>query len=98
MMTAEERKQAEEMLNGRYRDPKWELTFTNIAEFATEFASLKVAEATKEMYPKEFVEWKDKVVTRNTNGRSPYYGKYLYWENYYTNETLFEYWKQNIRK
>ena len=62
------------------------------------YASLKVAEATKEMYPKEFVEWKDKVVTRNTNGRSPYYGKYLYWENYYTNETLFEYWKQNIRK
>jgi hypothetical protein len=102
-MTADERKQAEEYFLKKYplyKDIKPnEVTFfrEKFFEMLEEYASLKVAEATKEMYPSAFVEWKDNVVNVQY---------YAYGNTYYVREVnthfvglklLFEYWKQNIQ-
>jgi len=62
--------------------------------------SLKVAEATKEMYPKAFIDW----ATKNCYCEEK--DLWLYdWSKEqeqfmqsFTTDELFEYWKQNIRK
>ena len=41
-------------------------------------------------YPKEFIVWKEgRCKTSNREG------KYLYWEEYYTLDELYNYWKEN---
>ena len=55
----------------------------HIIEAMEAYASHKVAKATKEMYPKAFIEWYIK------EGN---YGKI------YTIEDFFKYWKQDIGK
>ena len=51
-----------------------------------------VVEATKDYYPKEFLLWKEEAVGRRNKS-----GVYLYWEDHYTLDELFDYWK-NIKK
>jgi hypothetical protein len=41
----------------------------------------------------EFIHWMEQNVTFN-----PKTLKYLYWEDHYTAETLYEYWLNNIKK
>jgi len=71
----------------------------DIAEMLHDYASLKVAEATKEMYPKEFVEWKDNNLIRKLGGWVFNYDNVLMQEaRWKTLDELFDYWKQNIRE
>jgi len=73
-----------------------------IDEIADEI--MKVAEATKEMYPKEFIVWLvnidnnpfGKVITGMHDAL--YVNFYEGSERKYTLDELSEYWKQNIRK
>jgi len=62
----DERKQAEEILEKKgfniichkeETDTIKQMLFEPMIDAMIDFASLKVADATKEMYPKEFVEW-----------------------------------------
>ena len=94
-MTAEERKQAEEIdlnkiieeyLPKRYYGHE---ARRNAKRAAESYASLKVAEVTKEMYPKAYVEW----LTEPRNIA------FLWSKSIPMRiDELFEYWKQNIRK
>ena len=60
--------------------------------------SLKVAEATKEMYPKEYITWLFKeVVWTDCTGFEPITQIEID-DMIYTIEEAFEYWKQNISK
>ena len=71
------------------------------------YAALKVAEATKEMYPSDFVEWlilNEKFlpeIHRDIDNNVLAWGFGDYESNdiqTYTIEYVFEYWKQNISK
>ena len=103
----DERKQAEEILIDHdltYRAEKRLWIHDSVLEIGgvgriiaamEEFASLKVAEATKEMYPKEFCEW---LMLNEWTKTS--YGRYQRRATYEMRDTfdeLFEYWKQNIQ-
>ena len=101
----DERKQAEEILQ-RYKImsqiicPLHLVSIGVALEAMESYASLKVAEATKEMYPKEFILWKDENADYDeedelyftTTDEMMGIGTWL------TFEIVFEYWKQNIRK
>jgi len=43
-------------------------------------------------YPYEFIEWKEKNAIYNVKTNL-----YLYWEDKFSLEKLFEYWKRNIK-
>ena len=97
-MTAEERKQAEEIYGNLCQSYIMELDRSEIVYMAMEsYAALKVAEATKEMYPKEFVEWNDNLKDTGTIFHN-LDGLYSLGDCDLTLDELFEYWKQNIRK
>ena len=78
----------------------------DVIDALQQFASLKVSEATKEMYPAAFLEWAGKnaniliypnsrgnwLLTRVVTGINP---SVEYDE--YTTDELFDYWKQNIQ-
>ena len=96
----DERKQAEDFIRAKYYLPKElpnELCFFHekLFELMEEYASLKVAEATKEMYPEAYTRWL-------------FWNEYYMTEEGLfspvkkmpkgTLNELFEYWKQNIRK
>ena len=110
-MTDEERKQAEDvMADNGFNFALFELENEHSAKNllnAFEAYALKVAEATKEMYPKEFLMW------------IGFYSTTLYYRDIdemwlmtvfdiegiptdeyveYSTDELFEYWKQNISK
>jgi len=108
----DERKQAEDaMAENGFNFALFELenehSAKNLLNAFKSYASLKVAEVTKEMYPAAFIEW------IGTNANMLYFpnfnGRWLLsrvimsenpsieYDEYTTNE-LFEYWKQNIRK
>ena len=95
----DERKQAEEILYKYYMDRSIS-TYEACLKSMHEYAALKVAEATKEMYPKEFILWKDENADYDeedelyftTTDEMMGIGTWL------TFEIVFEYWKQNIRK
>jgi hypothetical protein len=71
----------------------------DLFRFAEAYASLKVAEATKGMYPAAFLEWIGKNEFCKMNGKN---GKWLFQSELYliwkSTDELFEYWKQNINK
>jgi len=93
-MTAE-RKQAEEILDKHI--PDWEMWSTEkVLDAMIELASLKLAEATKNMYPKAFIIWKDMNTEYLPYGNT-YYVKDLD-KHFVGIELVFEYWKQNINK
>ena len=78
-------------INGGY--PKF-IVLVAMTEFAAEFTSL--AEATKEMYPKEFTHW---ITIRAIRGGTGFDGeRFLFNQQLHTLNEIFEYWKQNIRK
>ena len=101
----DERKQAKEILSkyygNVYEEPE---EFTEIIAAMESHASLKVAEATKEMYPIKFIVWLvnidnnpfGKVITGMHDAL--YVNFYEGSERKYTLDELFEYWKQNIGK
>jgi hypothetical protein len=103
VMTAE-RKQAEitarQYLRYEGYFPGFNFTIEQVAKLMDSYASLRVAEATKEMYPKEFILWKDANADYDeedelyftTTDEMMGIGTWL------TFEAVFEYWKQNIRK
>jgi len=69
-----------------------------IATIMESYASIEVAEATKEMYPKEYITWLFKeVVWTDCTGFEPITQIEID-DMIYTIEEAFEYWKQNIRK
>jgi len=105
-MKPEERKQAEEILRKEwskvsiadYDERGFKMLWEDMVIKAMEsYASLKLAEATKDMYPKEFLRWVvyeqetfegelcEQLIT-NHHGR------------FKSLDELFEYWKQNISK
>ena len=93
-MTAE-RKQAEEILDMYWDDPinvKYECALRAMESYAP----LRVAEATKYMYPKAFIIWKDMNTEYLPYGNT-YYVKDLD-KHFVGIELVFEYWKQNISK
>ena len=65
---------------------------------AKAYASLKVAEATKEMYPLDFVIWKDRKELTYSSMSGRYYSETETGVKEFTLYELFEYWKQNISK
>jgi len=90
-----ERKQAEEILDKHI--PDWEMWSTEkVLDAMIELASLKLAEATKNMYPKAFIIWKDMNTEYLPYGNT-YYVKDLD-KHFVGIELVFEYWKQNINK
>jgi len=107
-MTNEESKQAEEILckhTGWTYSRSGEYNISDVVdamgEFAESYASLRVAEATKEMYPKEFVEWlKENCDTINIGETIDPQWLWEVRDRLITADTkkVFEYWKQNIRK
>jgi hypothetical protein len=99
-------KTAEETLKDEISDYYWhiledEITFPDhektlklrIIEAMEAYAAQQVAEATKDCYPKEFLLWKEEAVGRRNKS-----GVYLYWEDHYTLNELFDYWLKNIKK
>jgi len=113
-MTDESRKQAEEIGEKFEKEFSTRSDYFNhriglfmemkewIVREAESYVSLKVAEATKEMYPKEFVEWycvkpHGFAVVQFSN--PPLFTKFEEGsKRKYTLDELSEYWKQNIRK
>jgi len=96
-MTAE-RKQAEEILDMYWDDPinvKYECALRAMESYAP----LRVAEATKYMYPKEYVRWigeNEMFRNKGNNGKWLFQTEpYIIWKS---DDELFEYWKQNISK
>jgi len=87
-MTAKEIKQAEKILDKYYMDGSIS-TYKACIKSMIEFASIKVAEATKELYPKEFVWWYVTKAQFEHSFRS---------DNMSPLDGAFEYWKQNIGK
>lgn len=69
-----------------------------IDKMINKLASLKLAEATKEMYPLDFVVWKDRKELRYSSMSGRYYSDTDMGVREFTLNELFEYWKQNIRK
>jgi hypothetical protein len=67
----------------------------DLFRFAEAYANLKIAEATKGMYPRSFVEWKDMYVQFYAYGNT-YYVRSID-KHFVGLESLFEYWKQNIQ-
>ena len=97
----DERKQAGKILADELSlDRLTPLQWEGIMRAMESYASLKVSEATKEMYPKEFILWKDENADYDeedelyftTTDEMMGIGTWL------TFEAVFEYWKQNIRK
>jgi len=103
-MTDESKKQAEDAIKEAYREYQWGTQGIDIWEEgafrAGWTASLKVAEATKEMYPKAFVEWigSESPYEYHTKDKIWTYGIVSLADSRMTTDELFEYWKQNIRK
>ncbi|OQC65420.1 MAG: hypothetical protein BWX49_00006 [Bacteroidetes bacterium ADurb.Bin008] len=90
-MTAE-RKQAEEILDMYWDDPinvKYECALRAMESYAP----LRVAEATKGMYPRSFVEWKDMYVQFYAYGNI--YEVRSTDKHFVGLESLFEYWKKH---
>lgn len=81
----------------RREDYLLEKAYGDMQQVMESYASIKLAEATKGMYPKEFVKWciydeelfygnlSEELITNNYGG-------------FKSLDELFEYWKQNIRK
>ena len=99
-MTDNERKQAEEILRNELNIARLSpLQFDGIMRSMKAFADLKVAEAIKGMYPKEFIEWA--VINCRAEGNTSlwlynYDDKTETYLNVSTTDELFEYWEQNI--
>ncbi len=81
----------------------YSITAEEALRWIHEFASLRLAEATKEMYPKEFVAWILTHAASDINEELPVpkwtaylsgFSNKIYW----TTDELFECWKQNINK
>ena len=110
-MTDEERKQAEDkeralrVLLDRLNAPEFidardefSESYLCIATIMESYAALKVAEATKEMYPLDFVIWKDRKELTYSSMSGRYYSETETGVKEFTLYELFEYWKQNISK
>ena len=73
-----------------------------LAQWLSKFATLhaqkiadKMVEATKDCYPKEFVEWKDKKELRYSSLHNRYYSDTDNGMREFTLDELFNYWKEN---
>ena len=94
-MTDNERTQAEEILQNNFDNPKYSIWEASLAAMQ-DYAAIKVAEATKEMYPRSFIEWKDMYVQFYAYGNT--YDVRSIDKHFVGLELLFEYWKQNIQE
>jgi len=65
----------------------------DLFRFAEVYASLKIAEATKAMYPRSFIEWKDMYVQFYAYGNI--YSVRSTDEHFVGLESLVEYWKKH---
>jgi len=87
---------AEEYLKSKHHMDDIHSPTAYIARMMEEYASIKVAEGTKDMYPKAFVEWRDVWTDYNPYGNT-YYVRSI--DRHFVGlKLLFEYWEQNIRK
>lgn len=78
------------------------VTFMGALKAMREFATLhaqkiadKMVEATKDCYPKEFVEWKDKKELRYSSLHNRYYSDTDNGMREFTLDELFYYWKED---
>ena len=105
-MTDDERTQAEEMqealkelqiardyMGNHGYGTGTNFTFSSVVGLLTAYAALKVSEATKEMYPRSFVEWKDMYVQFYAYGNI--YEVRSTDKHFVGLESLFEYWKKH---
>ena len=71
----------------------------DVIDALQQFASLKVAEVTKGMYPRSFVEWIGENEFYKVKGKR---GKWIFQTEPYviwkSTDELFEYWKENVNK
>jgi len=80
----------------RREDYLLEKAYGDMQQVMEAYATLRVSEETKGMYPKEFVEW----MSLNTE-YYPYGNTYFRTDlniHFVGLDLLFEYWKQNISK
>lgn len=74
----------------------------DVIDALQQFAALKIAEATKEMYPKEFVVWMAIAAQEQDLWEGTGTVKWIYFTGtinmkFNSTDELFEYWKQNIQ-